>query len=123
MKYLDKCMPIMCFHPWPKFTFFDMRWFMFIENPVGNHIFFMSSFIALLCCFNNNQLRALVSIWSPLLFDQMTFFIAWLDSSMSLQILIILSLSCLPSKIFNNVSITFFPICKGSNKFMIRICS
>ena len=81
--------------------------------------FFMTSFNASLCCSVNNQGRALVFMQSLLLFDSMEAFSAWLDSWMSVQILAICSLSCLPSNIFHSVSVTFFPICIASNKCAI----
>ena len=82
-------------------------------------IFFMTSFNASLCCFVNNQGRALVFMRSPLLFDSMKAFSAWLDSCMSVQILEICSLSHLPSNIFHSVCVTLFPMCIVSNKCMI----
>ena len=81
--------------------------------------FRMTSFMALLFCFVNIQGRTLALIWSPLLFGSTIFFIAWLKSQISLQILTSFSLSCLPSNIFHSVSITFFQLCIVSNKCII----
>ena len=115
MKVCQSCV----FSLGPNSLFLDMRLLIFIANPLGSWIFPMTYFMALLCYFVNNQGRAFALMWSPLLFDSMIFFIAWLESSFLLQILASFSLSHLPSNIFHSVLITFFPICIVSNKCTI----
>ena len=119
--YLDEDVPIMCFDP-RKITFF-MIFFKFTQNPVGNLIFCITSLTTLLLCSVNIHGIEFILIWSPLLWNWMMSFIAWLDSWMSLQILTIFSFSLLPSNIHHNVSATFFLIWIVSNIWAICWCS
>ena len=107
----------------PNSPFFVRIFFMFEENPMGNLIFSITSFTSLIYCSLNNHWRELIFWPSALPFEWITLCIAWLASLMSLQIFTIFSLSLLPSKIFHNIFVTFFPMCIVSKKWTIYRCS
>ena len=118
--FLNRCQPRV-FTP-TKSLFFVIIFFLFTQNPVGNLIFRMNSFTKL-CCSVNIHGSEFLLIFLLLLWNWMTYFIAWFPSWMSLQILTSIYFSLLPSNIFHNVPVTFFPICTVSNIWAIHRCS
>ena len=106
-----------------KSPFFVMTFFKFAQNSVENLIFHITSLTTLLCCFVNIHGIGFILIWSLLLWNWVTSFIAWLHYWMSLQTFTILSFSLLSSSSRHNVSVTFLAICIVSNKWAICRCS
>ena len=106
-----------------KSPFLVMIFFKFAQNTVGNLIFCITYLTTLLCCSINIHGKEFVLTWSLLVWNWMTYFIAWLLSWMSLQYFTTLSFSLLSSSSHHNVSVTFFPICIVSNKWAICRCS
>ena len=69
----------------PNSSFFVNIFFMFEENSVGNLILRMTYFTTLRSCCVNNHGMLFQS--TPLIFESIIFFITWLSSWMSLEIL------------------------------------
>ena len=105
-----------------KSPFFVMIFFKFAQNLVGNLIFHMTYFTKLLCCSVNIHGIEFILIWSPFLWNWITYFITWLHSWMYLQTFTILSFSLISSSSRHNVLVTLFPICIVSNRWAICRC-
>ena len=96
-----------------------MIFFKFAQNPMGNLIFRITSLTKLLCCSVNIHGIEFILTCSPLVWNWMTYFIAWLLSWMYLHTFTTLLFSLLCSSSCHKVSVTFFPICIVSNKWAI----